>query len=91
MNNAKETKAARARPSFQSDPRNQGIDPIGEKFPQFPGVRIPDRSEGGDIVLVVRELDELSVLRSRAIAVPRELFWKILSLIDDLRRRPVPA
>ena len=26
-----------------------------------------------------------------AVAVPRELFWKILSLIDDLRRRPVPA
>ncbi len=25
------------------------------------------------------------------VAVPRELFWKILSLIDDLRRRPVPA
>ncbi len=24
-------------------------------------------------------------------AVPRELFRKILSLIDDLRRRPVPA
>ncbi len=24
-------------------------------------------------------------------AVPRELFQKILSLIDDLRRRPVPA
>ncbi len=25
------------------------------------------------------------------VAVPRELFRKILSLIDDLRRRPVPA
>ena len=25
------------------------------------------------------------------VAVPRELFWKILSLIDDLRRRPAPA
>ncbi len=25
------------------------------------------------------------------VAVPRELFQKILSLIDDLRRRPVPA
>ncbi len=25
------------------------------------------------------------------VAVPRELFGKILSLIDDLRRRPVPA
>lgn len=25
------------------------------------------------------------------VAVPRELFCKILSLIDDLRRRPVPA
>ena len=25
------------------------------------------------------------------VAVPRELFLKILSLIDDLRRRPVPA
>ena len=24
-------------------------------------------------------------------AVPRELFQKILRLIDDLRRRPVPA
>ncbi len=25
------------------------------------------------------------------VAVPKELFRKILSLIDDLRRRPVPA
>ncbi len=25
------------------------------------------------------------------VAVPRELFRKILSLFDDLRRRPVPA
>ncbi len=25
------------------------------------------------------------------VAVPRELFRKILSLIDDLRRRPAPA
>ena len=25
------------------------------------------------------------------VAVPRELFQKILSLIDDLRRRPAPA
>ncbi len=25
------------------------------------------------------------------VAVPRELFGKILSLIDDLRRRPVPT
>jgi hypothetical protein len=25
------------------------------------------------------------------VAVPRELFQKILRLIDDLRRRPVPA
>jgi len=25
------------------------------------------------------------------VAVPRELFWKIRSLIDDLRRRPLPA
>jgi len=25
------------------------------------------------------------------VAVPRELFGKILGLIDDLRRRPVPA
>ncbi len=25
------------------------------------------------------------------VAVPRELFRKLLSLIDDLRRRPVPA
>jgi len=25
------------------------------------------------------------------VAVPKELFWKILSLIDDLRRRPAPA
>ena len=25
------------------------------------------------------------------VAVPRKLFQKILSLIDDLRRRPVPA
>jgi len=25
------------------------------------------------------------------LAVPRELFGKILSLIDDLRRRPAPA
>ena len=25
------------------------------------------------------------------VAVPRELFWKILSPIDDLRRRPAPA
>ena len=25
------------------------------------------------------------------VAVPRELFRKILRLIDDLRRRPVPA
>jgi len=25
------------------------------------------------------------------VAVPRSLFQKILSLIDDLRRRPVPA
>jgi hypothetical protein len=25
------------------------------------------------------------------VAVPRELFRKILSLIDDLRRRPMPA
>ncbi|MDP7179013.1 MAG: transposase, partial [Verrucomicrobiota bacterium] len=25
------------------------------------------------------------------VAVPRELFRKILSLIDDLRRRPIPA
>ena len=25
------------------------------------------------------------------VAVPKDLFWKILSLIDDLRRRPVPA
>ncbi len=25
------------------------------------------------------------------VAVPRELFQKILGLIDDLRRRPVPA
>ncbi|MCH7910814.1 MAG: hypothetical protein IIB38_14515 [Candidatus Hydrogenedentes bacterium] len=25
------------------------------------------------------------------VAVPRDLFRKILSLIDDLRRRPVPA
>ncbi len=25
------------------------------------------------------------------VAVPRSLFRKILSLIDDLRRRPVPA
>ncbi len=25
------------------------------------------------------------------VAVPRELFQKILSLIDDLRRRPVPV
>jgi hypothetical protein len=27
----------------------------------------------------------------RQVAVPRSLFQKILSLIDDLRRRPVPA
>ncbi len=26
-----------------------------------------------------------------AVAVPKELFWKILSLIEDLRRRPAPA
>ncbi len=25
------------------------------------------------------------------VAVPRELFWKILGLIDDLRPRPGPA
>jgi len=25
------------------------------------------------------------------VAVPRELFWKILSLIDNLRPRPAPA
>jgi len=25
------------------------------------------------------------------VTIPRELFQKILSLIDDLRRRPVPA
>ncbi len=25
------------------------------------------------------------------VAVRKELFWKILSPIDDLRRRPVPA
>ncbi len=29
--------------------------------------------------------------RLAEVAVPRELFRKILSLIDDLRRRPVPA
>ena len=25
------------------------------------------------------------------VAVPKELFWKILSLIDELRQRPAPA
>ncbi len=29
--------------------------------------------------------------RLAEVAAPRELFRKILSLIDDLRRRPVPA
>jgi aminoglycoside phosphotransferase family enzyme len=34
---------------------------------------------------------DFSTLALRRAAVPRNLFRKILSLIDDLRRRPAPA
>ena len=42
---------------------DQGGDPLREKVCQFPGVGILDRSEGVDVVLVMRELDKLSVFR----------------------------
>jgi hypothetical protein len=40
-------------------------------------------------VAVIR--DRYVTFQLAEVAVPRSLFEKILSLIDDLRRRPVPA
>ncbi len=40
-------------------------------------------------LLAYRELDD--ALGLNEVAVPKELFRKILSLIDDLRRTPAPA
>jgi len=52
---------------------------------EFHGSKIT--TDGG--MLVYRELDE--ALGLTKVAVPRSLFWRILGLIDDLRRRPVPV
>jgi len=35
--------------------------------------------------------DRYVTFRLAKVALPRDLFWKILSLIDDLRPRPAPA
>ena len=64
----------------------------GEEAPIFAAIRADAMLEADDldgcdvwkrIVNVTFQLAE--------VAVPKELFRKILSLIDDLRRRPTPA
>ena len=46
--------------------------------------------KGGDLICIYVAIGQ-KVSQVARVAVPRELFRKILSLIDDLRRRPAPA